>query len=59
MDLTKDNGGHSFVPIDAVTDPGFSIRGVEFKKFRPKPPILCNVTVGLHFTWNALNEYGN
>src|SRR6218665_1829380 len=25
----------------------FGQGGVKFKKFRPKPPILCNVTVGL------------
>jgi len=37
--------------LEAVADPGFWIRGVKFKKFRPKPPIPCNVTVGgLHFT---------
>jgi len=34
----------------AVADPGFWIRGVNFNKFRPKPPIFCNVTVGLDFT---------
>src|SRR6218665_625356 len=34
----------------SVADPEFWIRGVKFKKFRPKPPILCNVTVGLHCT---------
>jgi len=28
-------------------DPGFWIRGVKFHKVRPKPPILCSVTVGL------------
>jgi len=31
-----------------VADQGFWIRGVKFQKFIPKPPILCNVTVGLH-----------
>ena len=34
----------------AVADPVFWIRGVKFQKFRPKLPILCNVTVSLHFT---------
>jgi len=39
-----------------VADPGFLDQGpqrrVTFKKFRPKPPKPCNVTVGLHFTGN-------
>ena len=30
-----------------VADPEFWIRGVNIQKFRPKPPILCNVSVGL------------
>jgi len=40
-----------------VADPGFWIRGVTFKKFRPKSPIFCNITVGLHFAWNDWNQY--
>ena len=43
----------------AVADPGFWIRGVKFQKFRPKPSILCNVRVGLHFTWDDWNQYEN
>jgi len=35
--------------LSTVADPGFWIRGVKFQKFRPKPPILCHVTVALHF----------
>jgi len=34
--------------VCAVADPGFWTREGKFPKFRPKPPILCNVTVGLH-----------
>ena len=40
----------------SVADPGFWIRGVKFKKFRPKSPIFRNITVGLHFTWNDWNQ---
>jgi len=29
-----------------VADPGFWHRGVKFDKFRPKPQMLCNVTIG-------------
>jgi len=43
----------------AVANPGFWIRGATFKKFRPQPPILCNVAVGLHFSWNDWNRYEN
>jgi len=43
----------------AVADPRFWIRGVKFQKVRPKPPILCNVTVSLHFTWNDWNQNEN
>ena len=45
--------------VNSVADPGFWIRGVKFKKFRPKSPIFCNITGGLHFTWNAWNQYEN
>jgi|SRR6218665_3033621 len=38
------------VGLQPVADPGFWIRGVTFKKFGPKPPILCDITVGLHST---------
>src|SRR6218665_2672465 len=42
--------------LDTVADSGFWIRGVKFKKFRPKPPILSNVTVGLYYTLHENND---
>src|SRR6218665_388211 len=36
-------------PLDQWRIQDFGSEGVKFQKFRPKPPILCNVTVGLHF----------